>query len=246
MLDRLTHKRLPPTHEAMPQWLAPVPQQIEEIGYRYLWAIIAINLAGTAFGFWYYRYQLAATPQVMWPFVPDSPTATLLIALAFGLWAFGAPNEYVTVLAFFGNLIFGLWTPWILLVGWEESIAASGVGLHLFLVISHLGMVVQAFILYRIAVFRLRAIAVATGWYTVNLTVDYFLPIIGAEYSGPLFPVRPHHTWIPLARDTVVGAGATGYQLAALGATVGLVLAVFLATSRRVIAATRTSRTTTS
>jgi uncharacterized membrane protein YpjA len=223
-----------PDREALPGWVAPIPEPIESLGLRLVWGVVATNLAGTAFGFWFYRHQFGETPLAMFPFVPDSPVATLLIATAFALWAIGRPNEYVTALAFFGNLIFGLWTPWVLLLFTDASIAQSGVLMHTFLVVSHLGMALQALVLHRIAAFRLRAVAVAAAWYTTNLTVDFFLPIVGTEPPSDFLPVRPHHTWIPVARDHVVAGVTTAFQLAALGAVLATVLAVFLALGLRV------------
>ena len=48
------------TTENLPRYLAPLPRKIETIALRYAWVIVAINLAGTAFGFWYasmFRYS---------------------------------------------------------------------------------------------------------------------------------------------------------------------------------------------
>ena len=68
------------TTESLPRYLAPLPWQIETVALRYAWAIVAINLAGTAFGFWYYIPQFRLEPVLAWPVVPDSPVATLFIA----------------------------------------------------------------------------------------------------------------------------------------------------------------------
>ena len=71
----------------LPRWVAPLPTALEDIAYRFVWPIVVINLLGTAFGFWYYRFQFQRVPAEMWLFVPDSPGATLLIALALAAWA---------------------------------------------------------------------------------------------------------------------------------------------------------------
>ena len=39
------------TTDRLPRYLAPLPRQIETVAVR---VIVAINLARTAFGFWYY------------------------------------------------------------------------------------------------------------------------------------------------------------------------------------------------
>lgn len=220
-----------PPRDSLPRTVAPVPAWLERIGLWLVWPIVAVNLLGTAFGFWYYRIQLRETPVWLWPLVADSPIATFMIALAFGLWAIGRSQPYVTAVAFFGNIIYGLWTAWVLVISWEASIAQSGMWMHLFLVSSHLGMVVQALVLHRISAFRLRPIVVATVFYTVNVAVDYFVPITGQTAPGSFFPVVPHHTRIPLPRDAVVFGGATAYQLAAFGAVCGLIIAIVLAMS---------------
>ena len=48
------------TTERLPRYLAPLPRRIETVALQYAWVIVAINLAGTAFGFWYYipQFQL--------------------------------------------------------------------------------------------------------------------------------------------------------------------------------------------
>jgi len=42
------------TTESRLRHLAPLPRQIETVALRYAWMIVAIDLAGTAFGFPYY------------------------------------------------------------------------------------------------------------------------------------------------------------------------------------------------
>ena len=213
-----------PSRADLPRWLAPVPAAIEDLGLRLVWLVVAINLAGTAFGFWYYRPQLSTTPPEMSLFVPDSPVATLLIAGAFALWALGRQTETLTALAFFGNIKLGLWTPWVLVVFAEDFLAFTPPALYAFLLVSHLAMVVQAFVLHRITDFPVRAVGLALAWYTVDLTVDYFIPITGG----------PHHTAIPVAAETPVLAGASAFDLAAWAAVVLTLLPLFAALATRV------------
>jgi uncharacterized membrane protein YpjA len=85
-------------------------------------------------------------------------------------------------------------------------------------------MVLQAFLLHRIADFRPWAVGVATLWYTVNATVDYFVPVLG----------DPHHTYIPLGRDAPMFLGADALGVAGAGAFVLLVVSVYLAMATHV------------
>ena len=212
-----------PRGDRLPGWLAPVPEPLETLGLRLVWLVVVINLAGTAFGFWYYFPQFSRTAPEMWLFVPDSPMATLFIAGAFALWAVGRSNDTLTALAFFGNIKLGLWTPWVLAVFADAFLEFTALPMYAFLVVSHLAMVVQAFVLHRITDFPLSAIGIATLWYTIDLTVDYFIPIVG----------DPHHTTIPVADGTEIAFGATAFQLAAWGAVVLTIIPLFWALATR-------------
>ncbi|GAB7093698.1 DUF1405 domain-containing protein [Halolamina litorea] len=234
----LPRSRLP-DRDALPRWLAPLPRAVEDFGLRAVWIVVLTNLVGTAFGFWYYGFhplplsdplitgQFAAEPALLWPLIPDSPVATLFIALAFGVWALGRNSEYLNSLAFFGCWKLGLWTPYVLLTFSDAFRAVNPLPMYLFLLFSHLAMVVQAFVLHRVSDFPVRAVAVAVLWYGVNDVVDYFVPVIGT----------PHHTLIP---GQTIGADGflthpTGiHSLAAVGAVVLTLTATFLTLATRV------------
>ncbi|WP_049927690.1 DUF1405 domain-containing protein [Halopiger goleimassiliensis] len=208
-----------PDRDPLPRYLAPVPKTIEDLGLRFAWLVVAINLAGTAFGFWYYSGQFAGTPTAMWPWVPDSPMATLLIALAIAAWKLGREQPWLTALAFFGNVILGLWTPYTLLVFHETYTAQTHPLMYQFLFWSHLAMVVQALVLHRITDFSVGGVAVALVWYASNLVVDYFVPILG----------ELHHTSVPVSRDTPLFLGADALGVIAAGEVTFTLLALFFA-----------------
>lgn len=228
MLAALTSGDGLPERESLPAWLAPLPAWLEHVGLRLAWPIVAVNLAGTAFGFWYYRFQLSVEPPLAWPVVPDSPVATLFIALAFAAWKLDRPNEYLSALAFFGCWKLGLWTPYVLAVFAEAFLAGTALPLYVFLFTSHLGMVVEAFVIHRFSDFPVRAVAVAAGWYGLNDVVDYFVPVVGT----------PHHTLLPGQAVTAAGNGFTHppevHALAAAAAVVLTLTATFLALATRV------------
>nr|WP_311173361.1 DUF1405 domain-containing protein [Halobellus sp. ZY16] len=207
----------------MPNYLAPLPRQLENLALRYAWLIVIINLAGTAFGFWYYRFQLAQTPLVMWPFVPDSPAATLLVALSLAAWKLDLDIEWLHMLAFFGNIKLGLWTPFV-------QLFLNGPGgiepwLYWFLIVSHLAMSLQSFLIYRYAEFSVGAVAVATVWYGFNDIVDYFVPLVG-EF---------HHTFLRAELvDGTLNHALRAHDLAAAAAVTLTLVATFLALATRV------------
>ncbi|WP_435077363.1 DUF1405 domain-containing protein [Halococcus sp. AFM35] len=214
-----------PDREALPWYVAPVPRAIEDLGLRLAWLVVAVNLAGTAFGFFYYRFQFGLEPVLAWPFVPDSPLATLFIALSIASWKRGHSREWLNALAFFGCLKLGLWTPYTLLVFHDSFLATTPTWLYLFLLFSHLAMAVQAFVIHRYAEFPVWAVAVALAWYGLNDLVDYFVPVVGT----------PHHTTIPVQPiGEAIGHVVPAHQLVAAGALALTLLATFLALATRV------------
>jgi uncharacterized membrane protein YpjA len=234
-----------PAREDLPRYVAPLPAWLENLGLDLAWVVVAVNLLGTAFGFWFYGLhplplsdplvvdQFAVEPVVMWPFVPDSPVATLFIALSLAAWKLGRSNEYLNALAFFGCIKLGAWTPFVLLA-FRADFAYQHWAMYNFLFWSHLAMVVQAFLIHRYAAFPTRAVGVALLWYGLNDVVDYLVPV-----TGP-----PHHTFIPAepvgAAGRMHGAGETvalgvgPHEVAAAGAVALMFAATFLALATRV------------
>ena len=227
-LSRLRDRADLPAREALPRWVAPLPAWLEDVGLLLVPLVVLTNLAGTAFGFWYYRFQFAGTQLAAWPLLPDSPLATLFAALAFGLWYLDRPSEYVAAFAFVGCWKLGLWTPYVLIVFADSFLASTALPMYAFLVTSHLAMVLQAFVLHRIAAFRVPALVAALAWYGFNDVVDYFLTPFGT----------PHHTLLP-GQARVGGLGgfthpSPTHEIAAAGAVVLTLTASVLLFSTRV------------
>jgi len=225
----------PPPADGLPWYVAPLPQWVEDAGLRLAYPIAFANLLGTLFGFWYYGFrpiplesplvqgQFARTPEVMWLFVPDSPMATLFIGLSLIAWKRNWQADWLHVLAFFGCIKLGLWTPYVqVLLNGPGGVAAW---MWHFLIWSHVAMAVEAFLIHRYARFGVGSIALATGWFLANDVVDYFVPILG----------EPHHSTV-LAEyaNGVIEHSSHVHDLAAAWAVVLTVLAVFLALTTRV------------
>jgi uncharacterized membrane protein YpjA len=228
-----------PEREPLPWFLAPLPAWLEDVALRWAWVIVAVNLVGTAFGFWYYGFhplsdpmivdQFALEPVVAWPVVPDSPVATLFIAASLASWKLGRSREWLDALAFFGCIKLGAWTPFVLLA-FKSEFAYLHPAMYNFLFWSHLAMVVQAFLIHRYSDFPPWAVGVAVAWYALNDLVDYFVPVVG----------RPHHTLIPAEPVVQQGGRAVvehvspAHEIAAAGAVVLTVAATLLALATHV------------
>ena len=215
-----------PAPDSLPRWVAPLPRSVENLGLSLAWAVVGVNLVGTAFGFWYYRFQFAAEPVAMWPLVPDSPVATLFIALSLALWKLGRSNDIVNALAFFGCWKLGFWTPFVLVAFADGFLATTPVPMYAFLLGSHLMMVVEAFLIHRYSDFPVGAVAVAVAWYGLNDLVDYFVPVLGT----------PHHTLLPGQRivDGAITHLSPTHEIAAAFAVVLTLTATFLTLATRV------------
>ncbi|MFB6109738.1 MAG: DUF1405 domain-containing protein [Halodesulfurarchaeum sp.] len=209
--------------ERLPRYLAPLPRSIEDLALRLAVPIALVNLIGTAFGFWYYRFQLAVTAPVAWPLVPDSPLATLFVGLSLLASRFEVEADWLHALAFLGAIKLGLWTPFVQVV--LNGPGGIATWLYLFLIGSHLAMAAEAFVLHRYATFSVGAVAVAAGWYAFNDLVDYFLPVAG----------RLHHTWLRAERVTGgFSHDLPAHDLAAAAAVLLTLLGTFLALSTRI------------
>ncbi|MFB6104761.1 MAG: DUF1405 domain-containing protein [Halobacteriaceae archaeon] len=218
VLDRLTSEAGLPTPRGLPRFVAPLPTWLENLGLHLAWPIAVINLVGTAFGFWYYRFQFQMAAPIAWPLVPDSPMATLFIAASLVAWRLDYDAELIHMLAFFGCLKLGFWTPFVqLFINGQGDLATW---LYWFLIGSHLAMAVQAFLIQRYARFSIPAILAATTWYWANDIVDYFVRFAG-DY---------HHT---LLRAEATAGGythlTTAHNLAAAAAVTLTLLATTLA-----------------
>ncbi|MCC3376502.1 DUF1405 domain-containing protein [Cohnella sp. REN36] len=147
--------------------------------------LMIFYIPGTIYGYYWYKGQLQDTwewnPHWQIPFVPDSPTASLLFTIAvLWLWIRPAPNRspvwrsirgLVEALAVVTSVKYGIWASAIIFAG-----AAYGDQLvweHWMLVASHLSMAVCAVLYARFFHFRIWALAAAAAWTFLNDTVDY-------------------------------------------------------------------------
>jgi uncharacterized membrane protein YpjA len=136
-----------------------------------LWTLLIINILGTIYGYYWYKYQLAETPAKFLPFVPDSPTASLFFV--FVLLAFILKKNWpiFEALAMVTLFKYGIWAVVmnILVYFVEGYIGIAGI----MLIFSHLGMAVQGLLyspFYRIKTWH---VVIAAVWTLHNDVIDY-------------------------------------------------------------------------
>lgn len=153
------------------------------------WAVplVAVNLLGALYGFWWYAAQLAVTPWWQWPVVPDSPLSALLFACLLMFWYWGRPPALLGALALLGLLKYGAWTVVIFAHLWWAGYDLMAQ--DLLLVISHLGMLLQALIFLRYLRPPGWALPAAAAWYGFNDLADYGFAL------HPGLPVPGYLAW---------------------------------------------------
>src|SRR5690625_5321763 len=66
----------------------------------FLTLLLISNFLGSIYGYWWYGGQLAQTKWYFYPFVPDSPTATLFLSILIVLILAGKKWGLIDALAF--------------------------------------------------------------------------------------------------------------------------------------------------
>ena len=142
------------------------------LGNRYfLWLLLIVNTFGTIYGYDWYGWQLAETPTIFLPFVPDSPTACLFFVIVLIGFLMGKNWPLFESLAIVTLLKYGFWA---VVMNLLVLIQTGELGLSgWMLVFSHAGMAIQGLLyapFYRFKVWHL----IVTGIWTLhNDVIDY-------------------------------------------------------------------------
>lgn len=163
--------------------------------WRLLAPLLALNLAGMVFGYYYY-WQVGQfdpsseyyEPVWTWPLVADSPNAVLLFfvaALAYRLT--GWRNRWLDAFAFTLNVYVGCWTTFLFLAypdrmgTFDYASVASRGNANPILFLAHMGMPLQAFVLaqdMRKDRWSFPALAAVVAVLAAYIAVDYWGPVL--------------------------------------------------------------------
>jgi len=102
-----------------------------------LYLVIIINVAGFAYGIYYYWDHLLVTPWYLLPFVPDCPLYAGMAALCLGVYATGRRPAWLFFLTSVGLVKYGIWTVTVILVGSHSFLSGPWATTYLGLAISH-------------------------------------------------------------------------------------------------------------
>lgn len=147
--------------------------------------LLIVNILGTAYGYYWYGWQLAETPAKYLIFVPDSPTASLFFV--FVLIAFLLKQNWglIESLAIVTLFKYGIWAVVMNILVFVETGELNWIGYML--IFSHLAMAIQGILyapFYRIKPWHL----IVTGIWTLhNDVIDYVFFMLPKYHVLDLF-----------------------------------------------------------
>lgn len=156
-----------------------------------LWIVGLINLAGTLYGYYWYEPQLATSKWYFYPFIPDSPTASLFFTIIVFLWIFGRRSRLFEALAFVTLIKYGVWAVVMNALMLNGTSNAYLTTMALMLMVSHGAMAFQALLFSPLMTFRIKELVLVAIWVVHNDVVDYVLG------QWPRYPALAEHIkWI--------------------------------------------------
>jgi uncharacterized membrane protein YpjA len=168
------------------------PLKIVDLVYgdrRLMALVLLINIAGSAFGLYYYWEQLMMTPWYYWLFVPDCPLYTFFMIFALIFIVMGKRHDTFNVITAVGLAMYGAWTMLVLLYFGEVFFAPENALMSSALWISHLGMALESVLLIPyIKKTGILSWLIAAAWFLLQDFMDYFVPFM---YNGQIMRLHP-------------------------------------------------------
>ncbi|KIL48919.1 membrane protein [Jeotgalibacillus alimentarius] len=137
----------------------------------FLILLFIVNLLGTVYGYYWYRYQLVETEPIFLIFVPDSPTASLFFTIVIFGYLIKKQWPLIEALAIITLFKYGIWAVVMNVLTW--TVTGEMTAVSWMLVISHAAMALQGLLYapyYRIKLWHIAAAAI---WTLHNDVIDY-------------------------------------------------------------------------
>lgn len=133
--------------------------------------LLICNVAGTIYGYIWYGGQLSITPWYFYPFVPDSPTATLFLSILILLILFNKKFGLIDALTFTTLIKYGVWAVIMNIWNFIDMGFVSWIGLML--IASHGAMALMAFMFLPYIEIKPWHFYVTAIWLFHNDFIDY-------------------------------------------------------------------------
>lgn len=138
---------------------------------RFLIILFLVNLFGTIYGYMWYDSQLAITPLIFLPFVPDSPTASLFFTIFLFFFIYNKNSPYIEALALTSLFKYGLWAVIMNLLTLIVNGSLDWTGY--ILIASHGAMAIQGLLYAPYYKIEFKHLVVAGIWILHNDIIDY-------------------------------------------------------------------------
>lgn len=137
----------------------------------FMWLLLFVNVLGTMYGYYWYKWQLEITEPIYLIFVPDSPTASLFFSIALFGWLVNRHFKLIEALALITLVKYGLWA--VVMNIWTQF-EGSPIGIvGWMLIASHFAMAVQAVLYIPFYKFKWIHMLIAAIWTLHNDVIDY-------------------------------------------------------------------------
>ena len=133
--------------------------------------LLIVNLLGTIYGYVWYASQLAMTPTIFVPFVPDSPTASLFFTIFLVFFMLDKNTPYIEALAITSLFKYGVWAVIMNMLTLIVNGTLSWEGYML--MASHAGMAIQGLLYAPFYKIKLKHLTVAGIFLLHNEIIDY-------------------------------------------------------------------------
>lgn len=149
---------------------------------NFLLLLILINFFAGIYSLQYYATNLASSSPIFWVVVADCPIFAGFFGLCILLLLLGKLNPYFALLSIVGNIKYGFWSIFILTL-------QNLVGVYPLFIVSHLLLIIETIIFFKIFSFRLKHVLVVLGWFLFSDFMDYYFllhPPFDVSYFLPV------------------------------------------------------------
>ncbi|MEM2933399.1 MAG: DUF1405 domain-containing protein [Methanocellales archaeon] len=136
--------------------------------------IAIINAGGTAFGFYYYRHQLAGSSPWLWIFIPDCPLYTLFFLIWYLLTSIKRESHLFSLLTAAGLMKYGFWTTLVVAL-YRDYFLSYNYPLYATLFLLHIGMALESILILPSVETRKMQVLAVLLWFLLNDYADYYL-----------------------------------------------------------------------
>jgi|GEM_PF-4615524 len=147
-----------------------------------LFLIVLINFFAGIYSLQYYATNLASSHPIFWVVVADCPIFSGFFGLCLILLILGKLNPYFALLSIVGNIKYGFWSIFILTL-------QGLVGVYPLFIVSHLLLIIETLIFFRMFSFRLKHVLFVLGWFLFSDFMDYYFLLHPPFDVSFFFPV---------------------------------------------------------